>query len=250
MSRSKRGLILVGFCIALGAAVLSTGASQAEPGAKWSLIKANGELVTISGALLPEVAMTEIVTKDMTLLSEIGKKPFEMLCLGASFINARLEAEGRVGGGNKVEFTGCTVKIGGVTQVSCKPHTNGKPEGTVLSSALKGLIVLNTAGSEPRSVIKFEPVTGETFMTLVLGVEGESECSLGELCSINGVSTVTEEGKGLETEQESHFVSQFAAMSDLWVLNKTAEHKVTVDGQGKLGLAGEHKGLKWAGTAS
>jgi hypothetical protein len=243
MIRSKRGLVVVALCAAaLGLVALGTSISQAEKGAKWSLINAKGELLEVTEKLLPEVVMKEIVTKDMTLLTQIAKKSVELLCNGAAFINAKLEMEGRVGGGNQVEFTGCTMKVGGVTQAACKPHTKGKAEGTLLSNALKGELILY----EGKSVIQFKPVTGETFLTLVLGKEGiENECTVGEKCAINGTSTVADVNGKMGSEEVTHTVEQFAPLSELWVGTNPA----TVDGQGTLALAGEHLGLKWAGSA-
>lgn len=242
MIRSKRTLVVLGLCaVVVGLAVLGTGASQAEKGAKWSLINTKGELLQVSEGLLPEVAMTEIVTEDMTLLTELLKNKVALLCLGATFINAKLELEGKVGGGNKVRFTNCTIKINGVTNAECKPHTTGEAAGTLLSSALKGLLVL----FEGKSIIRFEPVAGTTFLTLQFG----GECAIGESCTINGFSSVTDVENAMNVEQVSHVVEQLAPASELWVGSKTAEHMATVDGQGRLGLSGAHVNLKWAGTA-
>lgn len=230
--RSKRVVAVLGLCAALLALVVfGTSASQAEKGANWMV---NGKSVTAE--LLPEVVIAEVVSKDMTLLfTTKGGTKVELLCEGATFIGAKLETEGKVGGGNKVKFGGCTMKLNGVVSKACEPHT-GAEKGVLVSTALKGLIVL-TASKEP--VVLFEPVSGTTF----LDVELSEECTIGELCAITGKNSIKDVNGEWAVEKVSHVVEQ-GSISALSVLGVPA----SVDGQGVLKLGGSHAGIKWSGV--
>ena len=51
----------------------------------------------------------------------------------------------------------------------------------------------------------------------------------------------------LGNEEAAHLFTQ-GPLTELWLISKTEEHKVTLDGSGMLELAGEHKGLTWSGV--
>jgi hypothetical protein len=234
MIRSKRGLAVLGACgLIIGLVALSTSAVHAEKGANWMV---NGKAVTKE--LSPEVFIAKIASADMTLLSKIAGQKFELLCKGAEFIGAKLEPEGVVGGGNKTKFGGCQVKLNGTISAACTPHTKGEPEGTIISTALKGELMLNAG----EAIILFQPVVGETFLTL----EFSEECSIGSSCAIIGKNSVKDVNGQFGTELVTHTVEQ-GSISELWIGSKTVEHQASVDGSAVLELSGAHKGLKWSG---
>jgi hypothetical protein len=280
MLRSRLGLKVLGLsAMLLGLMAFVATSAQAEPNAKWAILKANGELVTIANplndpkgigdALLPEVQITAIEElkdekdpgKHLVLLSELGKKHFELLCTGAELENAagtaapKLLLEGTVLG--RAKFTGCVTKIALVVTPACKPHTPGAAEGTILTELVKGLIKLHPLKVEEKEVkddtVLFVPEDKESkeiekFTTITLGAEGAgNECAAGEKITVNGKLSI-EDCQGLFlSEQVTHLIQEFKALTELWILNKTTEHTAKIIGSAFVGLVGEHEGLKWAG---
>jgi hypothetical protein len=254
MVRSKLGLKALGLCaLVLGLMAFATSAAQAETGAKWVLINKAGTLVEVgnpSDTLLPELDIKEIEElkdptdpgKHLVLHSEISKKSFLILCTGAHGTGVKLILNGSTSSGFVV-FTGCIVKVAGVTQGACKPHSAKEPEGTIKTEKGHGLIVL----SESEGNTLLLPDVGETFVTIILGKEGESLCSVGEKLPVSGKLGVKDCQKLFPIELADHLIEERVALTDLWVLNKTAEHKATILGSAIVKLIGEHEGLKWAG---
>jgi hypothetical protein len=256
MIRSRLGLKALGLCALVLGLMAFASTAQAEVNAKWAIVKANGELITISpegdgkgkgDTLLPEVKIKEIEGNDAILLTEVAKTKVALLCTNVAFVgNPKLQLEGKVSPA-KVTFTGCITKLNTVTSAPCKPHSKGAAEGTITTETGKGLIQLSAgAGSEGATLIT--PETGETFVTIVLGVEGEkNECAIGEKLPVSGKLGLADCNKKFSTEEPEHLIVESTTLTDLWVLNKTAEHKATIDGSAWVKLGGEHEGLKWAG---
>ncbi len=230
MTRSMRRLIVLGICgLVLGLVVFNTTGVQAEKGANWMVNGAN-----ITGALLPEVQINEVVGKDIALVGTTsGGTKIEILCTSAAFINAKLEAEGTVSSGNVTKFTGCITKFNGVVSKTCEPRTAGAEKGVVVSEPLKGLLVLH----EGKPLIKFAPVKGETFVNFSFG----ELCSLGEVVPVTGTSTVKESKGTWTTELVEHLVEQ-GPLSTLTFCGQPA----IVVGLAVLKLTGAHTGLKWS----
>jgi hypothetical protein len=259
MTRTRLGLL--GLCaVVFGVMALAAGVAQAEVGAKWAILKANNELVTIASAasdpgkgigdaLLPTIQIKEIealltagAEKHVVLLSEAAKLKFEILCTGAELKNeagasgVKLLLEGSLEHG-KVVFSGCVIKIGGVTQAACEPHT-GTSKGVIESKPGKGLIVLHNGGP----LTRIEPLTGTEFVT----VETSEECAIGEKIPVSGKLYLKDSQNTFTTEQVDHLIEQ-GALTELWTFNKTVEHTANIDGSALVRLTGEHLGLKWAG---
>jgi hypothetical protein len=236
MLQSKRGAKALGLCaLALGLIALYTSASQAEKGANWKINGAN-----VTEGLLPTVLLSEVLNKDMILLTKVAGQKVELLCTKAQFIGAKLETEGKVAAGNKTKFEGCVMRINGTISEACKPGGTGSFE----SNTLKGLLVLHELGSGVKdTLILFEPVVGTAFVTIKLG----EECAIGESCTISGVSTVKDAENKFGVEAVEHIVEQ-GPLSKLWINTDTPEHAATIDGAAKLALSGAHAGMKWSGT--
>jgi hypothetical protein len=230
----------------LGLMAFATSVAQAEPTSHWNV---NGS--AISSTLLPELQVKELENKDATLLSKLSGKSVELLCTGASATAVKLGAEGFVDKGGSVLFTGCIFKWGGVTQAKCVPHSKGDPEGTIKTLPAHGLIQLHEVlvGKKEGTTLLL-PDTGETFQNIVLGKEGElNECAAGELLPVSGKLSVKDCQEAFSTEQVDHLIVENPGLTDLWILNKTVEHKATIDGSAVLALTGgTHGGLKWSGT--
>jgi hypothetical protein len=242
MMGPKRGLGLLGLCAVLvGLVVLGTSAVQAEKTAKWTVTNAKGEQID-AAVLSPTVLLKSVVT-DMVLTSKVAGIKMELLCKKAQFIGAKLEGEGKVSAGNKTKFEECVIRLNGVVSTACEPH-NGAEKGVFVSNSLKGLLVLHElAGGAKDPLILFEPVEGTSFVTIALS----EECAIGSTCTIIGKSTVKDSEGRFEEQLVEHTVEQ-GPLSELWVGSKTAEHVAVISGAARLGLSGEHAGLKWGGT--
>lgn len=239
MSRSRFGLLTLGLgALLLGLMTMSTSA-QAEKGAKWTVVNGKGELVEVkSGGLSPTISVKEVEGGEEIMLAEIAKIKVKKLCKKLQLVGAKLEGEGKTTSGAKVRFSECVVYLNNVLTKACEPKTKGSEKGTIESNAGKGLIVLHNG----EGILLLEPVTGEEFMTLEFG----EECAIGENIPLFGklALNIAE----LKTELVTHLVSEFPALTDLFIINKTPEHKVVLDGSAILELTGEHLGLKWSGT--
>lgn len=240
MTRLKGGLAVLGLLGAIvGLVALTTSSVQAEAGASWNLVTAEGKLIPVTKELLPTVAMTEIQTKDMQLLFTTGGgTKVEFLCTSANFINARLETNGTIGGENITEFKNCVTYLNGILSKSCEPHT-GSEKGVVRSKPLRGLLKLYELKSgEKDAIVLFEPVTGTTFLTIELG----EECIIGESCAVTGKNSVKGASGKFSEETVAHSVEQ-GPLNELLAGGRSA----SVDGIGVLTLSGAHEGMKWAG---
>jgi hypothetical protein len=229
---------VIGLCLMAAVALMAFAASaQAEAGAKWLIEKADHTVVTAGPTLEPEVGVKEVENKTVTLLSKVLGSLFHILCTGVTFESAVLKAEGSSLG--KIRFSGCVEIIGGTIQAACEPHT-GTEKGIILTKLLKDLIVLHE-GAEGYD--RLEPEEGTTFVT----VESSAECSVGEKVPVIGKFTFKDcklEGRVLKVD---HLAEEFAPLTELWVISKTAEHVAHIDGSVILALTGTHAGLLWAG---
>jgi hypothetical protein len=232
MIRSRLGLF--GTCIAvLCTFAFAAGGAQAESGANWSILNSSGEFKT--GAEL-KASVTGWMEGFGSLLTEVLGIQTEVSCTTASPIGMSLEGNGSLTNGSKVEFGGCSTRLNGFTNAECKPKAGGAFVGTILTNSMKGLLVLFLG----QGYVRFEPASGETLATLNLG----PECPIGELLPVRG--KVYLEDSELKTWKETHLVRE-SLWTDLWVLNKTAEHDATLDGSGEAWLSFSHVGLIWSG---
>ncbi|HWI97054.1 MAG TPA: hypothetical protein VNS60_13395 [Solirubrobacterales bacterium] len=214
--------------------------SGEDAGKEWRAVEAkaswtvNGSEVT--SKLLPLLSIREIEGNDESLLSEVAKIKVEKLCTNAELIGAKLEPEGKVSAGAKVKFSGCVFKLNGTVTPACKPHSKGAEPGVIITNEAKGQLSLE--GEE--GILRLQPVTGEVLVTVELG----EECAIGEQMPLIGKLVLTISKS--TTEAKEHLVAG-SALSELWLISKTEEHKVLLDGSGILELTGEHKGLAWRG---
>jgi hypothetical protein len=246
MIRSKLGLL--GLCaVVFGVMAFSAGSAQAEviknekgeviAAAKWLILNSAGVVKT--GTELPAlIQITELEGKTASLLTTVLGIAVEILCTSASFEeNVQLIADGSLSHG-RVVFHGCITKLNGVQNNKCVPKAGGAEPGLLLSNKGKGLIVLHNGGE----LTRIEPLEGETFATLNMG----AECPIGELIPVRGKLYLEDGQNAFLTHQVTHLVKE-GPLTDLWVLNKTAEHKATIDGSAIVALTGAHEKLLWSG---
>jgi hypothetical protein len=141
----------------------------------------------------------------------------------------------------------------------CIPHTSGAPAGTLETNKLRGDLglhfLLNAKGEKIKDEktgevilhgpIQLLPEVGEIYMTLELG---SGECAIGEKVPIIGTFYAhdVENKSGIETHQVKHVIEEGPGTA-VWVISKTEEHKVILDGSAVLFLNGADVGLKWGG---
>jgi hypothetical protein len=224
-------LKLLGLCVMLlGVMAFAAGVAQAESGAKWLIEGAD------AASLLAAVG-GELENAEASLLTEVLGTEFEILCEEATLIGVHLEANGSVTNGGRVHFSGCSVDFGGVPSEACIPSSPGAELGLILTNAGKGLLSLVLGGV---SGIVFEPTEGSTFVSIGMG----RECPI-ENIPVRGKLVIAD--AGLATASVEHLITENKVHSDLWVFNKTPEHKATIDGSAWVFLTGEHRGLNWNG---
>jgi hypothetical protein len=234
MSRPKDVFRLVALC-ALASAVMAVGAggAQAEVGSHWNV---NGS--AISATLLPEVGVT-LENSAGRLSTEALGAIFEIRCTGTQAEEFVFKVEG--GSLGKVRYSGCKIFLGGKEVVPCEPHT-GTEKGVILTNLMKDLIVLH----EGQPVDRFEPETGEIIVT----IQTSAECAVGGKAGIPVIGKFfAKDCKNEGTvEKVTHLVQELGALTELWVLSKTAEHRATLLGSANVALTGAHAGLTWSAT--
>jgi len=216
----------------LGLMAFSASGAQAEVGANWMM---NGSNIT--SALLPSLNLA-LENNSASLLTIIAGANVKYTCTGAELVEAKLETEGKLTNGGKVKFTGCETFLNGALSAVCVPKTAGQPNGTIVSNAGKGLMVLH----EGQPVTRIEPSVGEIFATIL---EGE-ECSLPEMVPVKGklfIKDCKNEGK---VELVTHLIEQ-GPLTHLFVISDTAEHAANIDGSANVTLTGAHVGAKFSG---
>ena len=208
---------------------MSAGSTSPHP-STWHL---SGKEVT--SALKPLLAVNELEGEDATMSTTIGGTKVEVLHRRAAFRH-QTRTSGALTTGSQIKFSGCLTKLNGVTSGVCEPSNEGIEPGAIASKSLKGALVEHEKGG----IAHFEPTSGEALAV----IETTAKCAIGEKISLLG--KVTFKDKSLATESESHLVS-VGALTELWLISKTEEHKVVTSGSAVVRLASTHAGLPWSG---
>jgi hypothetical protein len=252
MTRAKLGLL--GLCAMLfGLMAFSATAAFAEPGATWLLAKED-KAETLIPFLEAEVAIEQDEEKEKppkyVLHTEILKIKVLFLCTGIEGINIKLKAEGKIGEGGKVKFSGCTTDLNGATASECVPKGGGGAAGTIITAPGHGLLELHILKpiEVKHDVIlvlpdPIEEKTSETFATIELPVG----CPIGTKVPVIGKLTLKDCQELLLLHLLKHLLEPFEPLTELWAISKTTEHKATVLGSVWAKLIKEHEGLFWSG---
>jgi hypothetical protein len=248
MIRARLRLKALGVCaLVLALTALASASAKAETGAEWLVEDKFGNFIDAS-ELKASVVSNGFEGGLGSLLTKILGMSVTISCTAFELVGVKLEGNGSITKGSKGSFTGCTVSLNGTFSAKCKPHSAGDPEGTIRTSESKGLIVLHALQEiiEGKKVelkiplVRVEPSSGETLATINMG----AECPIGELVPVRGKLTL--EDSLVELSTVVHFFTQ-SHLTDLWVLNKNAEHSAATDGTGLVKLGGEHSGRPWDG---
>ncbi len=251
MIRSRLGLL--GLCaVVLGVMAFSASAAQAEVGAKWLILTSGGVVKT--GEELNAEIKGEIEKEDAALLTKILGIGVRILCTSGTLNGKpKLIGEGKISEG-KVSFSGCKTFLteSGKAEKEfpeCKPHSKGAAAGTVETELGLGEIVLHilepSGTKDELTLIHPAPVEGKE-STRFVTLEMESTCPIGEKVPVSGELFLKDCESAFLTHLPTHLVEE-GPLTELWVLNKNAEHKATIDGSAKISLAGAHAGLSWGG---
>lgn len=212
--------------------VASGGAANAEAGRFWRI-----DTKAVTKELTPSVQVTG-ADGTLSLKSEISKIQVEVSCSSLSLQNLTLQPEGSISGGTKAKFKGCTTQLNGKVSKVCEPTAS--EAGTIDSNELKGLLVLYKDELGHRyTLARIEALAGETLGTILMS----KECAIGSKVPLIGKLTL--KGLNLETSYVTQLFSVGPA-NELWVISKTNEHQVTVNGSANAALGGEHAGKKWS----
>lgn len=241
MTRAR--LTLLGLCTALiGLMAFGAGAAQAEVGAKWLLAKSDGTLVNFLEASLG--LETDVA---FVMHTEIAKIKILFLCSTVSAINFVLKANGTIGEGARIKFSGCDTDLNGPTSKPCLPldEDNGEAD-VILTNPLHGLLILHKLASGTiDDLIKLLPDVGNVFMRIHMS----AECAIGKLISVIGSATLKDcQGLG-RTHLVKHLVEfgSEAELTKLFAISETPEHKFFILGSAWAFLTGAHSGMKFGG---
>lgn len=245
-----KAFVLCAMALGLIAAVTAS-VSQAEPGAFWGYLNAEGKLVKFGPTLEPELGFEIEELNDpkdpgrhlVFLAHALEGTSVAILC-GELLSDLKLKAEGLVLG--LLTFHKCIIKLNGVTSASCEPKFEGS-KGLIKTLELDGLIKLHKLeGGETHEVVVFKPDVGSSGFA---HIETTSACALGTKLLIGGEELAFWDcHKEFLVHKVSHLWEEFAPLTKLWLLSNTPEHKTTLDGSVNVFLTGPHLGLKWAGT--
>jgi hypothetical protein len=242
MIRSRLGLKALGMCaLVLGLMAVWAGAAQAElTGGNWTYINAAGELKTFEGALAePEIGgeVDEIGILHSEAL-EGTKVLYECKAFSAA-AGSKLKANGVALG--KLIFKECKTFLNGVASPPCEPVG-----GTVTTNLIKAQMLLHKlADGTIHDILIAEGETEAGAKANFATIKSSASCSLGINVPVGGTFAIIPSNP--TTHEVKHLIKEFAALTHLWILSDTAEHKSNILGSAWAFLTGAHEKLKFAG---
>jgi hypothetical protein len=207
-------------------------------------------VASADAATLPSgIQVTKLTTAKATLKTKIGGAEVKFTTSTApELVGVKLEGEGKLTTGGQVKFTGLTTELSGKASAPCTPlgtAGNDSTLGSITSNKTKGNLVSHGGDG----VVQVLPETANTFGKLFFG----EECSLPEEVPLitkskEAKGLVLKDPLGIGSELKEHEIAELAALTELWVISETVEHKATVEGKAAVGLTGAHSGLAWRGA--
>jgi hypothetical protein len=220
MIESKLGLKAVGLCV-LVAGLMAVSASAAQA-AKWDVWGFASIPAPVVIKEIEKLGGSEI--KDGSLKTVLLGSEIKFTCTAAELIEVELRVAGELNNGGRVKFTGCKTFLNGAEAKKCEAKTEGQPNGTIVSKAIKGqLQLISTA----RTTV-IQPNEGTEFLTIATG----PFCSFGEEVPVNG--KVALKDPALETSSLDHLISEEPANTKITALGNVA----TLIGSAKVRLGG------------
>lgn len=240
MFRSALHLKVLALCgLVLGLMAFTASAAQAEPGARWWIVNASGQLVELEATV-----QTTLENSHGSLLTKIAGVSVQFLCTAQELTGAKLQKNGSISKGSQVKYTGCVTLLKGAKSEACVPISGGV-KGVIVTKKLHGLLILHklVSGVTDHRILIL-PDEGEIFATIEMG----EECSIGTKVNVIGTHLVLKDclDKLLE-HLVIHLLEEDKELTKLWAISKTVEHEATLDGSVFAFLIGEHLNLKWSG---
>ena len=225
----------IGLCVLL-TVVMAVSAGNAQAAPEWMEAGVN-----IVGAAQSAEIKTTLENGSGSLLTTISGLAIRVTCTAMSVSGIKLTAGGNTTNG-KATFTGCEIyKNSNGEPLECAVRTVAQPGGKIVTRNIHGDIVLHEGG-KPVSLIKVgEIVEPERFATLL--TEG---CTLPEVIPVFGGLEAEDCENRYEEERLTHLLKEEPALTHMYVISDTAEHKATVDGSANVFLAND---ANWRGLA-
>jgi hypothetical protein len=195
--------------------------------------------------------ITKLTSAKATLKTKIGGAEVKFTTSSAPELSGiKLAGEGKLSAGGTVKFKGVTTELNGKASAVCTPlgtAGNDTTLGSITSQKLSGALVLHEGGG----VTQLLPETGTVLGTLFFG----GECALPKEVPLitkkeTGKGLVLTDPLGISKELVEHEATQLSALTELWAISETEEHKATLEGSAAIGLTSPHSGLKWKGKAT
>jgi hypothetical protein len=246
MARSRLGLKALGMCaLVLGMMAVWAGTASAEnTGGSWTY-ETGGVLKTFEGALA-EPSIDGTLEETATLHAKVlGGTELLYHCEEVKVVGGKLKANGVVLG--KLVFHKCKTLLNGVTSAPCAPNAGGTHPGLIETNLIEAQMLLHKLASgvvDKILVASPENAAGELIVDFTF-VESEAGCSIGQKVLIGGKFAIQDAAP--TTHSVNHLIKEFAPLTDLFVISKTAEHKASILGSANAFLTGAHVGFKWAG---
>jgi hypothetical protein len=199
--------------------------------------------------LSASIQVTKITSAKLTLKTKIGGAEVKLNTTTTPTLNGvKLTGEGKFITGGTATFKGVTTELNGKASPVCAllgTAGNDSTLGIVTTNKVKAELALH----ESTGVIEVKPETGNIFGVLFFG----GLCALPEevpmITRTNGLGLVLTDSLGIGNELVEHEFTELPALTELWVISATAEHKKEVEGSLGIGLNFPHNALKWRGTA-
>jgi hypothetical protein len=238
MSRSRIGLL--GLCVSIFSLMsFSATVAHGETGAKWLLAKPLVGLIPFLDASVGAEIDSVMV---LHVLRAFGVEVL-FLCTALQVAGAKLKANGSVGEGFKITFSGCSTDVNGVPNAPCVPTDKVAGKGKIVTNSLHGLIVLHElAPGVKDDLFSIAPDTGETLALIEMPVE----CILGTKAPVFG-KVVLEDGEGLALTHLIKHLVKAGPLTELWAFSTAPSQKASLKGSAWAFLIGEHAGLQFSG---
>jgi hypothetical protein len=238
MSRSRIGLLSL--CVSIFSLMaFSATVAHGETGAKWLLAKPLvGLILFLDASVGAEI--------DAVMVLHVLRAPgveVLFLCTALQAAGAKLKANGSVGEGFKITFSGCSTDVNGAPNSPCVPTDKIAGKGKIVTNSLHGLIVLHElADGVKDDLFSIAPDTGETLALIEMPVE----CILGTKAPVFG-KVVLEDGGGLALTHLIKHLVKAGPLTELWAFSTAPSQKASLKGSAWAFLAGEHAGLQFSG---
>jgi len=249
MTRTKLGLL--GLCAMMLSLFAFSACAQAETGAKWLILDANGLLLEIAEPVGGDKigSATVNLRKDTNGVLHTKILGFEVLfeCKVLTAENGKLIPNGSIATGGRIKFSECETFLNGVLSKECEPKSGGVP-GVIKTELGHGLLVLHKlAGGEVDDLVNILPdnvggVPSKKFATIEL----ETGCPIGTKVPVLGKLFLKDCEKLALMHLIEHLV-EVGPLTELWTIAETAGHEATLLGSAWAFLTGTDVEKKWSG---